>query len=704
MGFTLFVLLPILSADAIWSSQAESFALGPVPAMVDLRNMLTQHLVKKSCALLDATAQRRRDALAAGQFNAWRASVREAVLNALGPMPFGKEGCPLNVRVVSRHEREYYTIENVLFESLPGYEVNASVYLPRADAFPPPWPGIVIPVGHSAKTRESYQKPAQAFTRMGYLALTFDPPGQGGEKRPGNDHFSDGVRCYLTGHSSNRYFIIDALRCIDYLETRPDVDMKNGVGMTGVSGGGMTTMWAMVLDNRITAAGPSCCAVPRALHPILDNYAECPEVLAFGRFSAFDDADLFTAAIPTPVLLMAGAKDEVFTADMSRSLANELKESFTQAKHEDQFSFFLDPGGHNYSLAMAVEFTKWMDHWVQGIPERKLPAIAEDSLEMVPDDLLACHPRTDCNMYTINKAMAQDLREHRSFASIQEAVRAVINVKEMQPAPECRAGAPSLVWFHYLQELMLTPEPGIELPATLLYPAKAEWRGAAVLYFDDRGRWTDLRTSGPLAGLTGFIDANTNGPAILTVDVRGWGDSHPADLRYDIAGWGGRGRWIEYVSAAMGDPVLAMRVRDGLSALAWLRAQPHIDPAKIIAGGHGMGGVIALHLAALDSTLAGVFAESPLATFESLAASENYSWSPEDFLPGVLKHYDLPELAAALTMPALIAQPLDAAKKPLPKKDAEEMYQSALRKGEKFSLIAESDAGAIQHFVQNILK
>ncbi len=704
MGLLLLIFLPMLSADANWASQAESFALWPVPASLDLRTMLTQHLVKESCALLDATAQRRRDALAAGQFDAWRASVRKAVLDVLGPMPYGKKGCPLNVRVVSRHEREHYTIENVLFESLPGYEVNASVYLPDADQFPPPWPGIVVPVGHSAKTGPSYQKPAQAFARMGYLALTFDPPGQGGEKRPGNDHFTDGVRCYLTGHSSNRYFIIDALRCIDYLETRPDVTLKNGVGMTGVSGGGMTTMWAMVLDDRIKAAGPSCCAVPRALHPILDNYAECPEVLAFGRFSAFDDADLFTAAIPTPVLLMAGAKDEVFTADMSRSLANELKESFTQAKHEERFSFFLDAGGHDYSLAMAIEFTKWMDRWVRGIPERTLPVIAEDSLEVVTDDVLACHPRTDCNMFTINKAMAQDLRERRSISSIQEAVRTVINVKEMPLAPEFRAGAPSLVWFHYLQELMLTPEPGIELPATFLYPAKPDWRGAAVLYFDDRGRWTGLRTSGPLAGLTGFIDPNTQGPAILTVDVRGWGDSRPADLRYDLAGWGGRERWLGYVSAAMGDPVFTMRVRDGLTALVWLRTQPNIDPAKIIVGGHGMGGVLALHLAALDSTLAGVFADSPLATFESLAASETYSWSPEDFLPGVLKQYDLPELAAALPMPALIANPLDTGKKPLSRYIADNTYSAAIKKGVNFSLVPESGSSAIQHFVQRVLQ
>ena len=49
------------------------------------------------------------------------------------------------------------------------------------------------------------------------------------------ERLRNGVRTFLTGHSSSRYFVLDALRCIDYLATREDVDMTRGVGMTGVS-------------------------------------------------------------------------------------------------------------------------------------------------------------------------------------------------------------------------------------------------------------------------------------------------------------------------------------------------------------------------------------------------------------------------------------------------------------------------------------
>ena len=400
---------------------AQRFELGPVPPTVDLRNMVRAHIVRRCCEGIDAGAARRDKAIAAGAWKAWRDEARRTVRKGLGEMMFGPDGPPLNVRAVSRHERQGYVVENVLFESLPGWDVNGSVYLPLASQYPPPWPGIVVPVGHSGKQFESYQIPAQVFARCGYVAITFDPPGMSGEKRAGNDHFNDGVRCYLTGHSSNRYFVIDALRCIDYLATRKDVDLRNGVGMTGVSGGGTTTMFATLLDERIRASGPTCCAVPNAYHPVLDCYAPCAETLAADRFGAgLDDVDILIAATPTPLLLMAGAADEVFKIEWGRRIAADVKAAYDKIGHADRFRFFSDPGGHSYTVAMAVEFVRWMDRWVRATPDRKLPAIKRDDLEMISPDLLKCRPRQEGNMFSVNAEFARRLRTNRSGKSIRQ--------------------------------------------------------------------------------------------------------------------------------------------------------------------------------------------------------------------------------------------------------------------------------------------
>jgi hypothetical protein len=54
--------------------------------------------------------------------------VRETLLDILGGLP-DYHG-PLNARITGRIEAEGFTIEKVLFESLPGFFVTAGVYRP----------------------------------------------------------------------------------------------------------------------------------------------------------------------------------------------------------------------------------------------------------------------------------------------------------------------------------------------------------------------------------------------------------------------------------------------------------------------------------------------------------------------------------------------------------------------------------------------
>lgn len=663
------------AADGEWSARAESFALGPVDAPFDLRTMVTNHLVRKSCLALEKTAARRESAFQGGDWQAWRAGIRDQVCAALGELPFGPSGGPLNTRIVSRHERNGYNVENVLFESLPGMDVNASVYLPDPSAFPPPWPAVVVSVGHSTKTGESYQKPAQIFARCGYVALLYDPPGMAGEKQAGNDHFNDGVRSYAVGVSSNRYFVIDGLRSIDYLASRDDVDLGPGVAATGVSGGGVTTMFMTLLDERIKVAGPSCCATPKAVHPVLDAYPECPEVLAYNRFNHFDDIDLLAAAMPAAVLLMAGKEDEVFTKTMTRGIADAVSAAFESAGMGGRFALFMDTSGHAYTPGMALQFVRWMDRWLLNRPERVLPDIAPSTLELLDASQLACNPRQERNMAAENRDRAVRLRETRALPT-PAAVREIMGIEGPQAVPETRLGEPVRSWQHWVSELVLLPEPDIALPATWLHPVDESRQSDAVLYLDDRGRWTDLRKQGAAAGWAGFLGDEQKARQLLAVDLRGWGDTTPAELPYDLAGWGGRERWIAYVSAALGDPIMAMRVRDGLAAYAWLRARPEIR--RIVVGGHGLGAVVALHVSVLAGDVDGVFCDEMPASIEMLVSGSDCLWPPDIFIPRILCRYDLSDLAGMVAAPVLIRNPLNAAKQSVDTETAESTFRESL--------------------------
>ena len=64
----------------------------------------------------------------------------------------------------------------------------------------------------------------------------------------------------------------NAIRALDYLETRPDVD-RTRIGMTGRSGGGAYTWWVAALDDRIKVAAPTA-GITTLKNHILDGAIE----------------------------------------------------------------------------------------------------------------------------------------------------------------------------------------------------------------------------------------------------------------------------------------------------------------------------------------------------------------------------------------------------------------------------------------------
>lgn len=295
-----------------------------------------------------------------------------------------------------------------------------------------------------------------------------------------------------------------------------------------------------------------------------------------------------------------------------------------------------------------------------------------------------------------NRDMSVRLRETRALPT-PAAVREIMGIEGPQAVPKTRLGAPVRSWQHWVSELVLLPEPDIALPATWLCPVDENRQSDAVLYLDDRGRWTDLRKQGPAAGWAGFLGDEQKARQLLAVDLRGWGDTTPAELPYDLAGWGGRERWIAYVSAALGDPIMAMRVRDGLAAYAWLRARPEIR--RIVVGGHGLGAVVALHVAVLAGDVDGVFCDEMPASIEMLVAAQNSLWPPEIYIPRMLCRYDLPGLAAMVEAPIMIHNPLDAAMQPLDREAAEGIFRESHAPGSKEKFVFE---GGIAAFISGI--
>ncbi|MCL4194209.1 MAG: acetylxylan esterase, partial [Thermoguttaceae bacterium] len=231
---------------------AESTAKPEALAPLNRFPRMVQRYFESRVRQVERAADERRAALKTkADAERYVADVRQKIMESFGPFP---ERTPLNAKVTGTVDRDAYTIENVMFESRPGFLVTANLYIPKGREFP--LPGVVGTCGHSVngKAAEAYQSFAQGLARLGYVCLIYDPLGQGerfqyvDEKLnsrvgPGvSEHLLAGNQQFLVGEFLGSWRAWDGIRALDYLLTRKEVD-PNRVGVTGNSGGGTMSTW-----------------------------------------------------------------------------------------------------------------------------------------------------------------------------------------------------------------------------------------------------------------------------------------------------------------------------------------------------------------------------------------------------------------------------------------------------------------------------
>src|SRR5690606_25993246 len=102
--------------------------------------------------------------------------------------------------------------------------VTANLYLPKAATYPAP--AVVVAAGHAmehGKNHDLYQLGQLSLVKQGMIVLAFDPIGQGERRLPGFGH-DLGYGSLLTGQTNEGHIVWDAIRSVDYLLTREEVD------------------------------------------------------------------------------------------------------------------------------------------------------------------------------------------------------------------------------------------------------------------------------------------------------------------------------------------------------------------------------------------------------------------------------------------------------------------------------------------------
>lgn len=136
----------------------------------------------------------------------------------------------------------------------------------------------------------------------------------------------------------------DALRCVDYLATRPEVD-PDRMAVAGLSLGGETTMYVAALDPRLKAVCSSgwLTTVENMRH------GHCPCWNFPGLEEHFDFADIFACIAPRPLICEIGEKEKApggFPVEIARRALAEIRPAYQVFGAELNLLLDVHPGGH----------------------------------------------------------------------------------------------------------------------------------------------------------------------------------------------------------------------------------------------------------------------------------------------------------------------------------------------------------------------
>ena len=316
-------------------------------------------------------------------------------------------------------------------------------------------------------------------------------------------------------------------------------------------------------------------------------------------------------------------------------------------------------------------------------------------------------------VYSLNKKMAREvlprLKPIKTRAQIGRLrlrlKKAAARLIDYRPQPVRRQpsyGASDLHIKEYgkakrlgttMEKISYESEPGIIIPG-LFFKAKKRrppWPGrlGQVLYVHERGKRADARQGGRIEGLL------NSGYSVLAIDFRGTGETAaripPEGVRarpgrkaparagrrfdYDLSEY-----YLSFLSQMVGRLLFGQRVLDVVRGVECLSKRGGVNRGKIYLYGRGQGGLLALFAALLTPKVARIAIEHAPVSYKALVDEEMHTLKANIVIPGILRHFDIPDLLAALApTPLLIINPLDGKGKRMTASAAEAEYALAFQ-------------------------
>jgi len=322
-------------------------------------------------------------------WNRRRGEYRRQLLEMLGldPLPERTELKPV---ITGRVERDDFIVEKLHFQSRPGLYVTGNLYLPKKIEGRLPTilyvcgHGRVVKDGVSYGNKTHYQHHGAWFARNGYVCLIIDTlqlgeieaihHGTYGVRRTAKDKSGSGKGTETVfdqmwwwnsrGYTPAGVEAWNCVRALDYLETRPEVDVSR-FGVTGRSGGGAYSWWIAAIDERIKAAVPVAGITDLENHVVdgcVEGHCDCMYMVNTYRW---DYAQVAALVAPRPLLIANTDKDNIFPLDGVVRLHRKVRDIYRLHGKPEHLGLQISEGPHKDIQELQIAAFHWFNRFLK---------------------------------------------------------------------------------------------------------------------------------------------------------------------------------------------------------------------------------------------------------------------------------------------------------------------------------------------------
>ena len=286
------------------------------------------------------------------------------------------------------------------------------------------------------------------------------------------------------------------------------------------------------------------------------------------------------------------------------------------------------------------------------------PRLPKDALQVTPTGQVSTSYPSSETVHTLTLKRYATLPKPKPLtpSQLQQAIREVTHatVKPGDPAP-INTQSPPLASppegdVHVRHRFTLATAPGINIQAEFYRPADGKHPALLVLN-DSLDPALEPSRVEEIKKFRALADAGT---AVLVIAPR----PSPPGTEETKASILGPFYLTELRAELVGKTLLGLRVDDVIAPSTFMQGSTTGDPNQITAQASGHLGLVLLHAAVLDPRLKHITIDHTLESYASLLKAPMPIDAPEDILPGVLLHYDIPDLIKTLGPRLTFTNPL----------------------------------------------